>query len=310
VSLQETHFDRYRTFGHHFNSPGGIAYCDARLFIVDMDNHRVKIFFLNGTFQKSFGRRGEEAGQFVHPTKISCYDHRLYVVDTNLSRIQVFNTTGAYITMFSKVKGVMAPLGFPQDAHVCDDILYIADTGNHRLMIFPTNGTLVRVFGIDKGKKKGQFQYPAGVFCFEDRLYVADTGNNRIQTLDTEGNYLSTYEIVSNRPEDIAVCGDRLFVGDRFNHRIDIYSVSTGIFRGHLGQQGVGRRQFRMIGGILCHDGALLVSDSNNNRIHVFPLKDIEAVERAEVQDITPVVFDEDDEGRSTATLMSAQSSS
>ena len=66
-----------------------------------------------------------------------------------------------------------------------------------------------------------------------DEIYVADRQNHRVQKLSSEGKFLMAYGGVGSRPgslmhpEGVAIAGDRLFVVDTGNHRIQVGGVST-----------------------------------------------------------------------------------
>ncbi|CAH1244267.1 TRIM3 [Branchiostoma lanceolatum] len=55
-----------------------------------------------------------------------------------------------------------------------------------------------------KGSQQGQFAYPRDVAVRGDRLYVADTSNKRVQVFDLSGNFCSSFSTTEN-PESLAV---------------------------------------------------------------------------------------------------------
>ena len=70
----------------------GIAVApDGRIVASDRGNHRVQVFYPNGTHALSFGSHGTDAGQFRNPEGIALLDGgRLAVADHGNHRVQVF----------------------------------------------------------------------------------------------------------------------------------------------------------------------------------------------------------------------------
>ena len=74
----------------------GIAVApDGRIVASDRGNHRVQVFYPNGTHALSFGSHGTDAGQFRNPEGIALLDGgRLAVADHGNHRVQVFELPG------------------------------------------------------------------------------------------------------------------------------------------------------------------------------------------------------------------------
>ena len=76
---------------------------------------------------------------------------------------------------------------------------------------------------------QGQFNMPIGLTTnSRDDIFVADRQNHRIQRLSSSGKFLMAYGGPGSRlgsltfPEDVAVSGERLFVADTGNHRVQV----------------------------------------------------------------------------------------
>lgn len=70
---------------------------------------------------------------------------------------------------------------------------------------------------------------PVGVTAnSRDEIYVADRQNSRVQKLTPEGKYINAYGGAGTKPgnlmhpEGVAIAGDKLFVVDAGNHRIQV----------------------------------------------------------------------------------------
>ncbi len=167
--------------------PAGIAINekDKRLYVVDVLDHRVKVYSLeNGKFLFSFGKRGKEDGEFNFPTNIAV-DRRnghVAVVDTMNFRVQIFDKDGNFIRRFGKlgiVPGTFARpkgIGIDSEGHI-----YVADAAFNNIQIFDDKGNLLLFIG-KFGFGPGEFNLPAGLYVDRaDRIYVADSMNKRIQ---------------------------------------------------------------------------------------------------------------------------------
>ena len=66
---------------------------NGRVYVSDYEKHRISVFSASGKFLASFGRKGEELGEFNQPTGIQVDGKGiLYVCESGNDRIQAFNT--------------------------------------------------------------------------------------------------------------------------------------------------------------------------------------------------------------------------
>lgn len=97
----------------------------ARLFACDTGNHRVQAFTAHGTLVRTFGRKGEAAGEFNKPAAIAIVmNHhagrsihgaaRVIVGETVGKRIQVLSAVGAPLQLISTLPAPPAPPPPPQ----------------------------------------------------------------------------------------------------------------------------------------------------------------------------------------------------
>jgi sugar lactone lactonase YvrE len=176
-------------------------------------------------------------------------DGSFYVSDCFLDAILVYHPDGSYSDMFG-VPGsgngeLSSPRGLDFDSA---GKVYIADASNRRVAVFSDAGTFVTNLGAG-GTGPGLFQFPVGIAIdSNDCIYVADTENNYVQrflpdyALDTNfgaggilGNtngLVRTNHTGFSAPRDIAVlsASNRLYVADRLNNRVEIYSLE-GVYQ-------------------------------------------------------------------------------
>lgn len=180
--------------------------------------------------------------------------------------------------------------------------LYVADSGNHSVKIFDLNGNFIQSIG-QSGTNDGEFTNPRGIsFDKDGRLYVADKGNNRVQVFGetTPHTFLAKFGSLGSgngqfdTPSGLVVDNSLvIYVADGDNHRIQRFTPNSTTsptawnFSGWIGSRdpntvtpgwlvtGSGlasnrNGEFQNPYGIgLASDSALLVADTNNNRIQV-----------------------------------------
>jgi DNA-binding beta-propeller fold protein YncE len=171
--------------------PTGLALDEGlgRLYVTDTATHQVRIYRLDGTLEKSFGRRGTGDGEFNYPTHL-WLDGKgaLYVMDALNYRVQIFRPDGAFVARFGHhgdgSGDFASPKGIAADSR---GHLYVVDALFDAVQIFDRQGQLLLSFG-EQGIGPGQFWLPAGVCIDEkDHIYVADSYNRRIQVFEFSG---------------------------------------------------------------------------------------------------------------------------
>lgn len=156
------------------------------LYVVDIGEHNIKVFTLDGHLIKVFGKNGSNDGEFNYPTYIWIdKTGQIYVSDTLNFRIQIFNRDGKFIKSigsigdtpghFSKLKGI---------ATDSFNNIYAVDSYFDNVQIFDKEGRILLAFG-SSGNKYGEFWLPTGIYISsEDKIFIADTYNARIQVFE------------------------------------------------------------------------------------------------------------------------------
>ncbi len=135
-----------------FHKPRGITTDGTNLYVVDMENHRIrKIVIDNGTVTTLAGSSSGSAD----------------------------NATGT-----------LASFQFPREITTDGTNLYVTDKNNHRIRkIVIDNGTVTTLAGSSSGNTdatgtSASFNNPQGITTDGTNLYVSDTNNNRIRKID------------------------------------------------------------------------------------------------------------------------------
>jgi len=272
------------SFPHGFHNDGtvyeallnrptaGLLTDDGRIFIVDSQNHSVRM--IDGDSVYTFAGRyagfadGDfEAARFNNPTDIAAY------------------TDGRFV---------------------------IADTGNHSIRLLDNDGNVSTIAGAgnepgfaDGPLSEARFNGPMGVAVSQDgRIFVADTGNHLIRVIEDgmvstlagtvspyegedgfddltmSGGFADGAEAWFNLPMGIAVFDDVLIVADSANHTIRAVNLSNGntvILAGN-GEPGytngsAPQAAFHFPSGVYVRADVLYVADSGNNIIRRMPLR-------------------------------------
>jgi DNA-binding beta-propeller fold protein YncE len=123
-----------------------------------------------------------------------------------------------------------------------------------------------------------QFDFPAAIAADNrGRVLVVDRGNARVQILDGDsGRYLGAFGSVGTGPgqfrlaRHIATAGDRIYVVDQLNHRVNVFDINGQPILA-IGSSGTGAAGLNMPRGVAVdRNGAVYVSDSTSPAIKRF----------------------------------------
>ena len=109
-------------------------------------------------------------------------------------------------------------------------VLYRATPSANVVSLIGSNGAPVWTTGTN-GSGPGQFDFPTAIAADNrGRVLVVDRGNARVQILEgSSGRYLGAFGSVGTGPgqfrlpRHIATFGDRIYVVDQLNHRVNVY---------------------------------------------------------------------------------------
>ena len=120
-----------------FHCPTSVA-CDkdGKIYVVDNENHRVKVFSPDGNFISTFGGSGGGDGRFNYPVGITIdrSNDILYVSDRGNKRISVFKSNGRFVkSFFPKECKDFDPCGLTVDTN---GKLYVCEFKTGRVLSF------------------------------------------------------------------------------------------------------------------------------------------------------------------------------
>jgi len=178
-------------FEGEIGRPTGLAIDHAAgiVYVVDTLGHNVIRYGLDGKKIGSFGRRGEEDGEFNYPGYVNVDGKgQVYVSDSLNFRVQIFSSDGKFIGKFGVLGDSFDTLDKPKGVAVDrEGHIYVVDAGPDMVKIFDVEGRLLLFFG-ERGQRYGDFYLPTGIFIDKNNIiYVADTVNMRVQAFQFLG---------------------------------------------------------------------------------------------------------------------------
>ena len=199
------------------------------VYLMTRMDARVLVYDRDGKFVRSWGEKvftPRTHGIAIGP------DDMVYTVDDGDHTVRKFTPEGTQVMMIG-TPGKASDTGYdgktiasiwrggppfnrPTDVAVAPNgELYVCDGyGNARVHRFAADGTLIRSWG-EPGSGPGQFNLPHGIGIFpDDRVFVADRENDRIQIYSRDGQIMDIWTHVQ-RPTDVAFDRDgRVYVSE------------------------------------------------------------------------------------------------
>ena len=161
---------------------------DETIYVADYGAlDRVHRFDREGNHLGTLGRRGEGEGEFLRPEGLAVGEGGdLYVIDCGHHRVLRFRPDGSFVSSFGGFGDGEGQFAFPMDITATPDgTLYVVDFQGNRIQRFTPEGRCLGVFG-GAGNEKGRLATPRGIAVNQteagDRLFVADTNNHRVQS--------------------------------------------------------------------------------------------------------------------------------
>ena len=281
VKPKPRQFRHVLSFGQKDSSVGmrfgplGVA-VNERDEIAVTNTYRVQVFSSDGTYLRSFGRKGNKQGELDWPAGIAFdKNKRSIVVDNNNHRVQLFNDQGEYLSQFggegNRDHQLRDPLGLSVDRN---ENIIVADKGNKVIKTFSPSGQFLYKLG--EGEGEG-FTSPCHCIQYDKYLIVSDAGENCIKVFDINGNFLYKFGNKGNRdgefkePRFLSVNkAGHLMVCDRENHRVQVFELS-GRFVTKFGKRGSGPGEFKgPTSSAVLSDGRIVVADWFNHHIQIF----------------------------------------
>jgi DNA-binding beta-propeller fold protein YncE len=166
---------------------------------------------------------------------------RILVADRGTATVLVFDEKAATLELWQQADGsrkFVSPVGVAIGA---DGIVYVADSELGLVARLDRQGNSIGPIG------KGHLTRPTGIAydAKTRRIYVADTGDHQIKLFDTEGGLLDAWGERGegpgefNFPTYVSISGEKLYVADTMNARVQVLSTQTGKHLATVGKLGM-----------------------------------------------------------------------
>ncbi len=210
------------------------------LFVVDLQNHRLQVFDLNGNppdaakvkFPKTIGSLGSGRGDFNKPMDVAIdRSGNVYVADTGNDRVQKFGPGGKFLQewgQFGRRRGTQ--IRTPVSVAYSDEgfgYIYVLSS-QCRIQKYDIEGNLVKEWPMH-AKGEGAQCGPSRI-RIEPRkytVYIADTENDRVILFDRDGEPLG--ELRGGKPPFKKPAG--LYVNQVFGEHVIVADTGNNIIQ-------------------------------------------------------------------------------
>lgn len=196
---------------------------------------------------------------------------QLQFLSSITSQIDIGNREAAMEAFLMDKEDDSARLSRPHYMAVRPGRLYVSDMGYGLILIVDLEKKEFRPF---PPQREGSLKSPEGMAVSEnDHLFVADSGRNRVVVFDAEDHFVRLYGggDIFQRPVDVAVYGDRVYVCDHSAHVVHVLDRKSGEPLRTIGGRGSGPGKFDFPTHLrIDREGNLYVNDSFNYRIQKF----------------------------------------
>ena len=109
-------------------------------------------------------------------------------------------------------------LYYPTDVEIKNNLIYVGDAYNNRVQVFDFKGNYVRMIGWNEGIKVA-----TGLKVTDTQVIVADFDGNRVLVYDLYGKLLQILIDKFNKPTDIEVVGNIMYVVNYKSNTVEVY---------------------------------------------------------------------------------------
>ena len=212
------------------NLPTSIEIIDEKIFVAYGFQDEIQVFDLEGNYLWKFGSLGTQAGQFNTPHRLATLNNELFVADSKNHRIQVFDTDGNFLRQFGTHGESIGQLSEPIDVNAYGSQIFVADSARASILVFDLNGKFMREFEVNQNVSG--ISEPYAVFVYDDLIFVSDIGDFSVKIFDLDGNFIKQFGQYGDRYSEFShplytvTDGNRIFVSDAQNYRIQIFNIT------------------------------------------------------------------------------------
>jgi DNA-binding beta-propeller fold protein YncE len=174
------------------------------------------------SFQNGKAEKINFSEKFDAPSGIDQNGDKIVVADFYNHRI-VYKQ-GNKTTAFGKKGNATGELTYPTDVQFANEKIYVADAYNHRIQVFDLAGKHLQTIG-----EAEKMNATTGVFVNDKNVFATDFENSRILIYDLEGKLVQEIKENLDKPTDVLVADNQLFVTNYHGRFLSIfdYSIAT-----------------------------------------------------------------------------------
>ncbi len=194
VSVLTAEGEKIRNFKQISNAYGVTVDKDDNIYVVEIDNRRIRKFSAEGKLLATAGSYGNGREQFDYPVGI-CYNHgnnRLYVNDNCNHRIQVLTTDLKFVQCFGNLGSMNGQFRYPHYAAFNSfNKIYVTDNENERVQVFTAGGQFLKAFSQKANGQKLKRPWAIAIDS-NDTVYVSEKDPNCVSVFTSQGEYITT----------------------------------------------------------------------------------------------------------------------
>ena len=183
-----------------------------KLFIPNFSNDTISVY-ANGKSESLFVE-----AEFDAPSGLSVQEGLIAFADFYNHRVLL--SKNGDVTQIGAEGRTDGLLFYPTDLKIYGDKIVVADAYNNRVQIFSLDGAFVKVIGWQE-----EIRVATGLDVFEDLIYVSDYYGNRVLIYDLEGTLINILEGQFNKPTDVLVHSDKMYVANYGENSISIFEI-------------------------------------------------------------------------------------
>jgi DNA-binding beta-propeller fold protein YncE len=152
------------------------------------------------------------------PAGVSIFGNEIAIADFYNNRI-LYNDGNDWIS-FGKEGNALGDFYYPTDVQITENKIFVADAYNNRGQVFDKEGNVLAQFGQDQNLNAA-----TGIYVSDTEIFLTDFENNRVLVYDKEYQLKQILEIDIDKPTDMMVIDELLFITNYRKGELVQYSL-------------------------------------------------------------------------------------